>query len=229
MPNIQSAIKRVKVSEKKNLRNRIVKSKVKTAIKKFDAELAASPANAIAQYSVTASAIDKAAAKGIEVDILDDGTLDQSPFMLNRLDIVVASVHSKLAMDSESMTHRMVAAIANPRTNVLGHCTGRLIQGERGTRGQSSFDAEVVFEACRAFDVAVEINSRPERQDPPDDLLALANDTGCLFSIDTDAHAPGQLEFLAYGADRASRAGIDPDRVITTWPVDRLLAWARRA
>ena len=167
--------------------------------------------------------------KGIEVDILDDGTLDQSPFMLNRLDIVVASVHSKLAMDSESMTHRMVAAIANPRTNVLGHCTGRLIQGERGTRGQSSFDAEVVFEACRAFDVAVEINSRPERQDPPDDLLALANDTGCLFSIDTDAHAPGQLEFLAYGADRASRAGIDPDRVITTWPVDRLLAWARRA
>ena len=87
----------------------------------------------------------------------------------------------------------------------------------------------MVFEACRAFDVAVEINSRPERQDPPDDLLALANDTGCLFSIDTDAHAPGQLEFLAYGADRASRAGIDPDRVITTWPVDRLLAWARRA
>ena len=165
--------------------------------------------------------------KGIEVDILDDGSLDQSPFMLNRLDVVVASVHSKLAMDSESMTHRMVAAIANPRTNVLGHCTGRLIEGERGTRGQSSFDAEVVFEACRAFGVAVEINSRPERRDPPDDLLALAADTGCLFSIDTDAHAPGQLEFLAYGADRAGRAGIDPDRIVTTWPLARLLAWTR--
>jgi putative hydrolase len=165
--------------------------------------------------------------KGIEVDILDDGALDQSAFMLNRLDIVVASVHSKLAMDSESMTHRMVAAIANPRTNILGHCTGRLITGQRGTRGESAFDADVVFEACRAFDVAVEINSRPERQDPPDRLLALAAETGCLFSIDTDAHAPGQLEFLAYGADRAQKAGIDPDRIITTWPVERLLAWAR--
>jgi putative hydrolase len=121
----------------------------------------------------------------------------------------------------------MVAAIANPRTNILGHCTGRLITGQRGTRGESAFDADVVFEACRAFDVAVEINSRPERQDPPDRLLALAAETGCLFSIDTDAHAPGQLEFLAYGADRAQKAGIDPDRIITTWPVDRLLAWAR--
>ena len=167
--------------------------------------------------------------KGIEVDILDDGSLDQEPELLERLDVVVASMHSKLRSPADVMTARMLGAVRNPRTNVLGHCTGRLIQGERGTRGQSSFDAEVVFEACRAFDVAVEINSRPERQDPPDDLLALANDTGCLFSIDTDAHAPGQLEFLAYGADRASRAGIDPDRVITTWPVDRLLAWARRA
>ncbi|MCW3157403.1 PHP domain-containing protein [Micropruina sonneratiae] len=166
--------------------------------------------------------------KGIEVDILDDGSLDQSPFMLNRLDVVVASVHSKLAMDSESMTHRMVAAIANPRTNVLGHCTGRLIEGGRGTRGESAFDAEVVFEACRSFDVAVEINSRPERCDPPDRLLALAHEMGCLFSIDTDAHAPGQLEFLAYGAARAESAGIEDDRIITTWPLERLLAWAKR-
>lgn len=165
--------------------------------------------------------------RGIEVDILDDGTLDQSPFMLNRLDVVVASVHSKLAMDAESMTHRMVAAIANPRTNVLGHCTGRLIEGERGTRGESSFDAEVVFEACRTFGVAVEINSRPERRDPPDRLLSLANELGCLFSIDTDAHAPGQLEFLVYGAARAQAAGVDPDRIVTTWPVERLLAWAK--
>ncbi|MFT4296917.1 MAG: PHP domain-containing protein [Micropruina sp.] len=165
--------------------------------------------------------------RGIEVDILDDGSLDQSPFMLNRLDIVVASVHSKLAMDAESMTHRMVAAIANPRTNILGHCTGRLIEGERGTRGESSFDAEVVFEACRTFGVAVEINSRPERCDPPDRLLELARDAGCLFSIDTDAHAPGQLEFLVYGAARAEAAGIDPDRIVTSWPVQRLLDWAK--
>ena len=164
--------------------------------------------------------------QGIEVDILEDGGLDQTDALLARLDVVVASVHSKLRSDSETMTHRMVGAIANRRTNVLGHCTGRLIEGARGTRPQSVFDAEVVFEACRTFDVAVEINSRPERRDPPTDLLRQAIDMGCVFSIDTDAHAPGQLEFLAYGCERAEALGLDPERVVNTWPVDRLLAWA---
>lgn len=161
--------------------------------------------------------------KGIEVDILDDGSLDQAPELLQQLDVVVASVHSKLRMDADAMTRRMVTAIANPRTTVLGHCTGRLVEGARGSRPQSEFDAEVVFQACVQFDVAVEINSRPERQDPPDELIALARDMGCLFSIDTDAHAPGQLDFLAYGAARAEAAGIEPERIITTWDLDRLL------
>ncbi|MCB0913682.1 MAG: PHP domain-containing protein, partial [Propionibacteriaceae bacterium] len=154
----------------------------------------------------------------------------QVPELLDRLDVVVASVHSELRMESEQMTHRMVAAIANPYTNVLGHCTGRLVTGGRGTRPQSSFDAEVVFEACRQFDVAVEINSRPERADPPDDLLALALETGCVFAIDSDAHAPGQLEFPAHGAARASSAGVPPERIVNTWPTAELLAWthARR-
>ena len=106
---------------------------------------------------------------------------------------------------------------------MLGHCTGRLIEGERGLRPQSVFDPEVVFEACRTFDVAVEINSRPERRDPPTRLLSMAIEMGCLFSIDTDAHAPGQLEFVAYGCERAEDLGLDPDRVINTWPVDTLL------
>ncbi|MFZ0529294.1 MAG: PHP domain-containing protein [Propionicimonas sp.] len=163
--------------------------------------------------------------KGIEVDILADGRLDQSRALLDRLEVVVASVHSELRTASEQMTLRLVAAIANPRTNVLGHCTGRLITGSRGTRPPSEFDAEIVFEACRRFDVAVEINSRPERCDPPDDLLALAVETGCLFAIDSDAHAPGQLEFPAYGAARAEAAGIDPERIVNTWPVDDLLTW----
>ena len=165
--------------------------------------------------------------QGIEVDILEDGGLDQRDDLLAELDVVVASVHSKLRSDSETMTHRMVGAIANPRTNVLGHCTGRLVEGERGTRPQSVFDAEVVFEACRTFGVAVEINSRPERRDPPTDLLRLAMDMGCLFSIDTDAHAPGQLEFQIYGCARAEDLGLDPDRVVNTWPVERLLEWCR--
>jgi putative hydrolase len=167
--------------------------------------------------------------QGIEVDILEDGGLDQTDAMLARLDVVVASVHSKLRSDSETMTHRMVGAIANRRTNVLGHCTGRLIEGARGTRPQSVFDAEVVFEACRTFDVAVEINSRPERRDPPTKLLRQAIDMGCLFSIDTDAHAPGQLEFLAYGCERAEALGLDPDRIVNTWGVERLLAWADKS
>ncbi|NYD41046.1 PHP domain-containing protein [Nocardioides panaciterrulae] len=164
--------------------------------------------------------------KGIEVDILDDGGLDQSEEMLARLDVRVASVHSKLAMAKDAMTRRMVAAVGHPRTNVLGHCTGRLVTGGRGTRPGSEFDARAVFEACVEHDVAVEINSRPERRDPPTRLLELARDVGCLFSIDSDAHAPGQLDFLAYGCERAEAAGIDPDRVVNTWSRERLLGWA---
>lgn len=165
---------------------------------------------------------------GIEVDILEDGTLDQTPELLDRLDIVVASVHSKLRSDSREMTERMLGAIRDPHTNVLGHCTGRLVEGSRGTRPPSQFDAATVFAACAEADVAVEINSRPQRQDPPDELIAVALDAGCLFSIDTDAHAPGQLAFLDYGAERAAANGVPPDRIITTWPVDRLLEWAAR-
>jgi putative hydrolase len=165
--------------------------------------------------------------KGIEVDILDDGSLDQTEEMLGRLDVRVASVHSKLAMDKDAMTRRMVAAVRNPFANVLGHCTGRLVTGNRGMRKQSQFDAELVFGACLESGTAVEINSRPERRDPPTKLLEQAIDMGCLFSIDSDAHAPGQLDFLSYGSARAEELGLDPDRIVNTWPVDRLLEWAR--
>lgn len=164
--------------------------------------------------------------RAIEVDILDDGTLDQTPELLGQLDIRVASVHSKLKMDSSAMTRRMIAAVRNPHTNILGHCTGRLVTGDRGKRAQSSFDAAAVFEACRENNTAVEINSRPERMDPPDDLLTLAIETGCLFAIDTDAHAPGQLDFLAYGCERAERLGVPVEQIINTWPLDQLLDWA---
>jgi len=163
---------------------------------------------------------------GIEVDILDDGGLDQRPGLLERLDVRVASVHSKLSMDAAAMTRRMVAAVSKTPMNVLGHCTGRLVMGGRGTRPESKFDARAVFEACAEHGVAVEINSRPERRDPPSRLIELARDTGCLFSIDTDAHAPGQLDFLVLGCERAEAAGIDADRIVNTWPRERLLSWA---
>lgn len=167
--------------------------------------------------------------KGIEVDILDDGRLDQTDLMLSKLDLRVASVHSKLAMDPDAMTRRMLGAIRNPRMNVLGHCTGRLVTGNRGTRPSSRFDSSAVFTACVENNVAVEINSRPERRDPPTQLLEQARDLGCLFSIDSDAHAPGQLDMLDYGCERAELAGIEPDRIINTWPRDRLLAWADKS
>jgi putative hydrolase len=162
---------------------------------------------------------------GIEVDILDDGSLDQQPSLLARLDLVVASVHSKLRMPGAEMTPRMVAAISNPHLDVLGHCTGRLITGGRGNRPESEFDADLVFAACAQFGVAVEINSRPERLDPPKRLLRLAVEAGCLTSIDTDAHAPGQLDWLPNGCERAARCGVPVESIVNSWPTDALLAW----
>ena len=160
---------------------------------------------------------------GIEVDILDDGSLDQRADLLARLDVVVASVHSGLRQPAEQMTRRMVTAIANPRVDVLGHCTGRLVAGKK--RPESEFDAELVFEACRRFGVAVEVNSRPERLDPPKRLLRLAVEAGCLISIDTDAHAPGQLDWQPYGCARAAACGVPVETVVNTWELADLLAW----
>ena len=188
-----------------------------------------SPERLREQLRVVAALNDKLAPfrilTGIEVDILEDGGLDQEPELLEQLDVVVASVHSKLRAPREDMTKRMVTAIANPHMDVLGHCTGRLVVG-RG-RPESDFDHELVFEACRQFGVAVEINSRPERLDPPRRLLSLALEMGCEFSIDTDAHAPGQLDWQLYGCERAEECGVPPERVINTKGVDDLLAWTR--
>ena len=162
---------------------------------------------------------------GIECDINEDGTLDQEPEILAGLDIVVASVHSKLRSDRKTMTERMLRAIEDPNMDILGHCTGRIVVG-RG-RPQSEFDHEAVFTACRDNDVAVEINSRPERKDPPRELLKLAVEIGCRFSIDTDAHAPSQLEWQYIGCDRAAECGVTAERVVNTQGADDLLAWAR--
>ncbi|WP_406381107.1 PHP domain-containing protein [Streptomyces sp. NBC_01618] len=162
---------------------------------------------------------------GIECDILPDGSLDQEEELLERLDVVVVSAHSELRMDPAPMTRRLLAAVRHPRANILGHCTGRLITG-RG-RPESRFDADEVFAACAAAGTAVEINSRPERLDPPRRLLRRAVDAGTLFAIDTDAHAPGQLDWQIHGCARAEGCHVPAKRVVTTWPADELLAWAR--
>ncbi|MFE6909858.1 PHP domain-containing protein [Streptomyces erythrochromogenes] len=162
---------------------------------------------------------------GIECDILDDGSLDQEPELLERLDLVVGSVHSKLRMDAPAMTRRMLAAVRNPLMDVLGHCTGRLVTGR--TRPESQFDAEAVFAACAEAGTAVEINSRPERLDPPRRLLRLAVAAETFFAVDTDAHAPGQLDWQVLGCERAVECGVPTERVINAWPADDLLTWTR--
>jgi putative hydrolase len=162
---------------------------------------------------------------GIEVDILEDGSLDHTNEVLARLDVVVASVHSKLRMERQAMTERMVRAVASPHVDILGHCTGRLI----GKRDASTFDADYVFAACAQFHTAVEINCRPERLDPPRDLLEIAINYGCYFSIDSDAHATGQLEWQPHGCNRAAECEVPLDRVINSWDADDLLTWVQAA
>jgi putative hydrolase len=161
---------------------------------------------------------------GIEVDINEDGSLDQEPELLARLDVVVGSVHSELRAEERRMTVRMVTALANPHLDILGHCTGRMRTPKRN-RPPSSFDAEIVFAAAAKFDKAIEVNSRPERLDPPKRLLRLAVEAGCRVAIDTDAHAPGQLAWLGNGCERAFLCGISPPIVVNAWPADDLLAW----
>ncbi len=176
---------------------------------------------------------------GIEVDILADGSLDQEDELLARLDVVVGSLHSGLRDESARMTRRMLRAIENPHLDVLGHCTGRMVAnrpagaegpGDRGHRKRlrppSDFDAAAVFAACAEHGKAVEINSRPERQDPPKRLIRQALEAGCVFTISTDAHAPGQLDWQRFGCERAALCGVPADRVVNTWPADELVDWA---
>jgi putative hydrolase len=160
---------------------------------------------------------------GIEVDVLDDGALDQDAELLDRVDIVVASVHSSLRMERQQMTRRMTAAVESPHVDILGHCTGRIVVGKG--RPQSSFDHEAVFAACAANGTAVEINSRPERRDPPEELLRVAASAACRFSIGSDAHAPGQLAWLRIGCEQAVGAGIPAGSIINTMPLGDFLAW----
>ena len=161
---------------------------------------------------------------GIEVDINEDGSLDQEPELLARLDVVVGSVHSALRSESRAMTVRMVTALADPHLDILGHMTGRMKTRKRN-RPESAFDPDIVFAAAARFDKAIEINSRPERLDPPKRLLRLAIEAGCRVAIDSDAHAPGQLFWLGNGCERAFLTGVTPSMIVNALPADELLAW----
>ena len=170
---------------------------------------------------------------GIEVDILSDGSLDQDPAVLARLDLVVGSVHSGLRDDRDVMTKRMLTALADPNLDILGHCTGRKLRVKTDAahaasrwRPPSSFDAAQVFAAAVRHGKAIEINCRPDRRDPPTEMLQKAVPIdGLLFAIDSDAHAMDQLSWVDIGAQRAESLGIAADRIVNTRSADDLLAW----
>ena len=156
---------------------------------------------------------------GMEVDIWEDGSLDLDDDLLERLDVVVASVHSKLRMERHQMTERMVVAVANPHVDILGHCTGRLI----GKRPESTFDADYVFAACKQFGTAVEINCRPERLDPPRELIDLAIAYDCVLDHRCPRHRPARVATTRLQPRRRARVPID--KVINTMTAEELLAW----
>ena len=159
--------------------------------------------------------------RGLEVDILEDGTLDLDDASLERLDVVIASVHTHLDLPRDRQTARVLRALAHPQVNVLGHPTGRMLLGRDGM----NLDLAAVFAAAARYGVAVECNAAPQRLDLGDVLLTQAVAAGCVIAIGSDAHAPDGFDDLRYGVVTARRAWLTPDRVINTWPLPRLRAF----
>ena len=147
---------------------------------------------------------------GIEVDILSDGALDLPDEVLERLDFVIASVHSQLQMDAAAMTARLVRAVSHPLVTILGHPTGRLLLA----RGASGFDVAKVAEAAAANDTFLEINANPQRLDLSDTLVRLARTMGARFAIDPDAHGTRGFADTALGVTVARRAALSTADVL---------------
>jgi len=161
--------------------------------------------------------------QGIEVDILEDGSLDLPDQVLEILDIVVASPHVKLRQEPMAMTERMLRAVNNPHVDVIGHPTGR----RPGSREGASYDFERVFREAAASGVAMEIDCDPARMDLSPEHARLALELGCNFSLDADAHAPAEFAYVPMGAWMARRAGIPMDRILNFKPLEALTMIAK--
>lgn len=162
--------------------------------------------------------------KGIEAEIMADGSLDLPDDVLSELDVVVAAVHSSLRQDREKITRRYKKALANPYVHVLAHPTGRLI----GERDGTSPDWEAVLAEAVKTGTILELNANPYRLDLPEGLAARACELGALFAISSDAHSEKQLEYMHFGVSLARRAWIPPERIVNTWDVDKLLQWVKK-
>jgi putative hydrolase len=161
--------------------------------------------------------------QGIEVDILEDGTLDLPDAVLELLDVVIASPHVKLRQEESSMTERMLRAVSNPHVDVIGHPTGR----RPGSREGATYDYEAVFKEAARHKVALEIDCDPARMDLSPEMARLALECGCNFTLDADAHAPAELAYVPMGAWMARRAGIPQDRILNFLDVDELTSALR--
>ena len=163
---------------------------------------------------------DVALLQGIEVDILEDGTLDLPNEVLELLDVVIASPHVKLRQEPAAMTERMLRAVSNPHVDVIGHPTGR----RPGSRPGADYDFELVFKAAAKNKVALEIDCDPARMDLSPEMARLALECGCNFTMDADAHTPIEFAYVPMAAWMARRAGIPQNRILNFLDVDKLTA-----
>jgi putative hydrolase len=159
--------------------------------------------------------------KGIEANILEDGTLDMSDEELRTFELVVASPHSALRSRFDQ-TRRLVAAVSNPLVDILGHPSGR--RKDKGRTGLSVRWPEV-FAAAARHGVAIELDGYDERQDLDWTLASEAREAGCLFAVDSDAHTAAQLRFARIALAHARLAQLPADRIINCWPVAKILKW----
>ncbi len=159
--------------------------------------------------------------QGAEVEIRADGSLDYPDQVLAELDLVIASLHVSLRQPREAVTARLINALSNPNVDIIGHPSGRLLPNREG----ADLDWDAVLAAARQSGVALEINSSPNRLDLDEVYARRAAELGIPLSIDTDAHSPDNLDLREYGVSVARRAWVEPEDVITAWPVDRLLDW----
>jgi DNA polymerase (family 10) len=161
---------------------------------------------------------------GCEVDILPDGSLDLPDDLLDKLEVVVAAVHSKMDMPQSEMTKRVLKALAQPAVNILAHPTGRLIN----QREPFAIDLERIFHAAKEHDMAVELNAQPDRLDLNDRHLLRAREIGVKIAISTDAHSTGQLQFMSYGIGQARRGWLEKRHVLNAMTRTQLEIWLKR-
>jgi putative hydrolase len=161
--------------------------------------------------------------QGIEVDILEDGSLDLPDAVLEILDVVIASPHVKLRQDTAAMTERMLRAVSHPHVDVIGHPTGR----RPGSREGASYDFEAVFKEAAKHGVALELDCDPARMDLSPEMARLALELGCNFALDADAHAPAEFAYVPMGLWMARRAGIPEDRILNFRPLEELTMIAK--